>query len=73
MLYVFLSDGTLVITVSGSTPTLGKWRYDNGALTMIEEGESYPTDILALDDTHFTIRSHNPGTPVVITLERAAR
>lgn len=72
MLYVFLSDGTLVIAAHGSTPTLGKWRYENGALTMIEEGQSYPTDIVALSAGQFTIRSHNPGTPVEITLERAA-
>ncbi|NGY06614.1 hypothetical protein [Solimonas terrae] len=72
MLYVFLSDGTLVIAAGGSTPTLGKWRYENGALTMIEEGNAYPTDIVSLGDNRFTIRSHNPGTPVEITLERAA-
>lgn len=73
MLYVFLSDGTLLITAHGSTPTLGQWRYENGALMMIEEGQSYPTDIVALTADRFTIRSHNPGTPVEITLERAAR
>src|SRR3546814_6206162 len=73
MLYAVLSDGTLVITSHGSTPTVGKWKYENGALTMIEQGQSYPTDIVVLSADQFTIRSHNPGTPVEITLERAAR
>src|SRR3546814_9949974 len=63
MLYAFLSDGTLVITAHGSTPTVGKWKYENGALTMIEQGQSYPTDIVVLSADQFTIRSHNPGPP----------
>lgn len=66
--YSFLVDGTLVIDAKGGTPGYGKWSYDNGALTMIEEGVSYPTDILKLDDSTFELRSHNPGEPVTITL-----
>lgn len=66
--YSFLADGTLVIEAEGGTPGYGKWTYENGALTMIEEGVSYPTDILKLDATTFEIRSHNPGEPVTITL-----
>ena len=66
--YSFLADGTLVIDAKSGTPGYGKWTYENGALTMIEEGVSYPTDILKLDDTIFQIRSHNPGEPVTITL-----
>lgn len=66
--YSFLADGTLVIEAEGGTPGYGKWTYENGALTMIEEGVSYPTDILKLDDSTFEIRSHNPGEPVTITL-----
>ncbi|TWI01877.1 hypothetical protein IP90_02437 [Luteimonas cucumeris] len=66
--YSFLVDGRLVIDAEGGTPGYGKWTYENGALTMIEEGVSYPTDILKLDATTFQIRSHNPGEPVTITL-----
>lgn len=73
MLYAFLSDGTLVITARGSTPTVGQWKYQNGALLMVEQGQSYPTDIVALSADRFTIRSRNPGTPVEITLEPAVR
>ncbi|MCL1634762.1 hypothetical protein M2650_08980 [Luteimonas sp. SX5] len=66
--YSFLADGTLVIEAEGGAPGYGKWTYENGALTMIEEGISYPTDILKLDATAFEIRSHNPGAPVTISL-----
>lgn len=70
-LYSFLADGTLVISAEGGAPGYGKWTYDNGALTMIEEGVSYPTDILKLDASNFEIRSHNPGEPVTITMASA--
>ncbi len=66
--YSFLTDGTLVIEAEGGTPGYGKWTYENGALTMIEEGVSYPTDILKLDAGAFDIRSHNPGEPVTISM-----
>jgi hypothetical protein len=35
---------------------------------MVEESISYPTDILGLTPETFTIRSHNPGQPVDITM-----
>lgn len=72
-LYTFLSDGTLVVASSGNPPSLGQWHYDHGSLTMVEEGQSYPTEILALTAREFRIRSHNPGTPVDITLVSAAK
>ncbi len=66
-LYVFLSDGTLVITSSNGTPALGTWKYDNGKLTMVEESRPYEVEVLALGATEFRIRIHNPGEPVEIT------
>lgn len=66
--YTFLSDDTLVIDAQQGTPAYGQWTYVDGALTMIEEGQSYPTDILRLDDRTFEIRSNNPGGAVTITL-----
>lgn len=66
--YAFLADGTLVIDSPHGTPMQGQWRYDNGKLAMIEEGISYPTDIVSLDATTFQFRSHNPGGTVDITL-----
>lgn len=67
-LYIFLSDGTLVVAADKQTPSFWRWTYRNGALTMIEESVAYPTDILSLTDKEFTIRSHNPGEDVLITL-----
>src|SRR4051794_26138264 len=37
-LYVFLSDGTLVITSRQSKPALGSWSTKDGGLIMVEEG-----------------------------------
>ena len=67
-LYVFLSDGTLVITSPRGRPSLGTWKSEGGKLTMVEEGLSYPVDVLALDAGRFSIRSHNPGEPVDIEM-----
>jgi hypothetical protein len=70
-LYVFLSEGTLVITSPNSTPMNGKWTRTDSGLTMTEEGQTYRVDILKLTDTTFSIRSHNPGTPVDIEMSLA--
>ena len=66
--YAFLSDGTLVVDSPGGTPMRGQWRFEGGKLTMVEEGQSYPTDILRLDASELHLRSHNPGEPVDIEL-----
>jgi len=68
--YEFKERGTLVVTTPGSPPLTGSWAWSEGNLTMTEEGITYPTDILTLDDHTFRIRSNNPGEPVEITLER---
>jgi hypothetical protein len=67
-MYVFLSDGTLVVTSPQGKPSLGTWKSDAGKMTMVEEGISYPVDILKLDAGRFAIRSHNPGEPVDIEM-----
>ena len=67
-MYVFLSGGTLVVTSPQGSPSLGTWKTEAGKLTMVEEGLSYPVDILRLDADRFTIRSHNPGEPVDIEM-----
>ncbi|UTA54269.1 hypothetical protein L3D22_18575 [Lysobacter soli] len=69
--YAFLADGTLVIDSPNGTPMHGQWRFEGGKLTMVEEGQSYPTDILRLDASELHLRSHNPGTPVDIVLTLA--
>lgn len=60
-IYTFASDGSFMIDAPGGTPATGQWSYTDGKLTMVEDGVAYPTDIVSLDDTHFVIRSHNPG------------
>lgn len=67
-LYVFLSEGTLVIASTTGTPALGTWAQSGDSLTMVEEGISYPVDVLKLDANEFVIRMNSPGTPVDITL-----
>jgi len=67
-LYVFLSDGSLVITAPNSKPAFGKWKYDGEVFTMIEEGIPYKVDILDISSAEFRIRSKNPGEPVEILL-----
>jgi hypothetical protein len=68
MLYVFLSEGTLVLASPHATPAFGRWEYKNGALTTTEESIRYKVDILKLTRDEFRIRIHNPGEPVDITL-----
>ena len=63
---VFLSDGTLVMTSPHAKPAFGTWNYDDGSLTITEEGRDYPTDILELNESTFRIRMHGPGEPVEI-------
>jgi hypothetical protein len=62
-LYVFLSDGTLLIASPHSKPMLGSWKASGDGLIMVEESIAYQTDILKLDAGSFVIRSHNPGPP----------
>lgn len=68
MLYVFLSDGTLVMTSKNSKPAFGAWTYTNGALTMVEESQAYKVDILSLNNDEFRIRSNHPGGSVEIAM-----
>ena len=70
-LYVFLSEGTLLITSEHSKPALGTWNQAGGVLTMVEESIAYKVDILNLSEGEFRIRSHNPGRAVEIRLVSA--
>lgn len=72
-LYVFLSDGTLVVTSPQSKPALGRWKDVGGILTMVEEGIPYQVDVLNLSHSQFKIRSHNPGKPAEILFLPAER
>jgi len=71
-LYTFLGDGTLVIASEHGKPMVGSWKPRGDGLVMIEEGIAYDVDILELAADELTVRSHNPGEPVVSTLVPAA-
>ncbi len=73
MMYVFLSDGTLVITSPHGKPAFGTWKSEGRGLTMVEESIPYKVEILKLSPTEFTIRMHSPGEPLEITFVPADR
>ena len=70
-LRVFLADGTLVMSSPNATPALGRWRAENGQLTITEEGRDYPVDVLELSATAFRIRVRGPGEPVTVLFKPA--
>jgi hypothetical protein len=70
-LYVFLSEGTLVITRPGDVPMMGNWTQTPDGLTMLEQGISYRTEVLSLTHDALHLRSYNPGPPVDISLARS--
>lgn len=71
-IYVFLSEGTLLITSSREKPMVGTWKRDGDKLTMVEEGVPYKVDVLHLSAEEFRIRSNNPGGAVEIRLVPAS-
>jgi hypothetical protein len=71
--YVFLEDGTLVVTSPHGKPALGKWKRNRGGLAVVEEGIPYSVEVLALSRDTFKVRIRNPGVPVDITLVPAAQ
>jgi hypothetical protein len=71
MLYVFLSDGTLVVSSPHGTPALGTWKQDGSGLTMIEGGLSYKVNVLKLSADEFRIMINNPGSAVEIAFAPA--
>ena len=70
-LRVYLSDGTLVMASPNAKPAFGSWHYQDGRLTITEEGQEYPADILFLNENAFRIRMHSPGEPVEILFASA--
>jgi len=65
-LYVFLSDGTLLISSTHGTPSVGNWKEDTGGLTIVEEGLPYKVNVLKLSADEFRIMINNPGSAVEI-------
>jgi hypothetical protein len=71
-LYVFLSDGTLLVASAHGTPSLGAWHLSPGGMTMVEEGIPYEVSILRSTPDSLSIRMANPGEPVTIELVHAS-
>lgn len=67
-LYVFLSEGTLVMASPHTTPSFGRWERQGDGLVLVEDGQRYPTDIVSLTADELRLRSHNPGTAVNMRL-----
>ncbi len=73
MLYAFLADSTLVMSSSHADAAFGTWRYQDGALTLIERGRTYPVDLVSLSADSLSLVLRGPGVPVSMTLVPAAR
>jgi hypothetical protein len=65
--YVFLSDGSMLITSPHGTPSLGTWHYSGDVLTMVEEGLPHQATVLRSTLDTFAIRVAGPGQPVLLT------
>lgn len=70
-LYVFVSDGTMLITSPNAKPALGAWQQNDGQLTWIEEARPYTVEVLSIDATQFHVRVNSPGDPIDILFELA--
>jgi hypothetical protein len=65
--YVFLSDGSMLITSPHGTPSLGSWHYSGEVLTIEEEGLPHQATVLRSTPDTFAIRIAGPGQPVLLT------
>jgi hypothetical protein len=65
--YVFLSDGSLLITSPHKTPSLGAWHYSGDVLTMVEEGLPHQATVLRSTLDTFAISVAGSGQPVLLT------
>lgn len=66
-LYLFLSDGALLIASSHGTPLVGRWTYAKDTLTLVEEGIPHRATVQRLTGGEFTIRFQDRGAPLEIT------
>jgi hypothetical protein len=65
--YVFLADGSMLITSAHGKPAIGRWRYSGEVLTLVEEGLPHPATLLQATPDTLAIRIAGPGQPVSIT------
>lgn len=65
--YVFLSDGSLLVTSPHGKPSLGTWHYSGEVLTMVEEGLPHQATILRSTPDTFALSVAGSGQPVLLT------
>jgi hypothetical protein len=65
--YVFLSDGSMLITSPHGTPALGSWHYSGEVLTLVEDGLPHQATVLQATLDTLAIRIAGPGQPVAMT------
>jgi hypothetical protein len=65
--YVFLSDGSMLITSPHGTPALGSWHYSGEVLTLVEEGLPHQATVLQATLDTLAIRIAGSGQPVAMT------
>jgi len=65
--YVFLSDGSLLVTSPHGKPSLGTWHYSGEVLTMVEEGLPHQATVLRSTPDTFAVSVAGSGQPVLLT------
>ena len=65
--YVFLSDGSMLITSPHGTPALGSWHYSGEVLTLVEEGLPHQATVLQATPDTLSIRFAGSGEPLAMT------
>jgi hypothetical protein len=68
--YVFLSDGSMLVTSPHGKPAIGSWHLSGEMLTLTEEGLPHPAAVFRQTADTFGIRIAGPGAPVQITFVR---
>lgn len=70
--YIFLSDGSMLITSPHGTPSVGSWHYSGELLTLVEEGLPHQGTILQSTPDTLALRLSGPGQPVALTFVSGA-
>lgn len=65
--YVFLADGSLLVTSPHGKPSLGSWHYSGEVLTMVEQGLPRQATVLRSTPDTFALSIAGSGQPVLLT------
>lgn len=70
-LYIFLSEGTLIIASENNKPGVGSWQKTTTGLKVVEDGIAYQVDTNMIGD-QLTLIYHNPAGETKINLMPAS-